>query len=174
MSELSVPLRPGRLKRGHPCPSSPPPIPSSPIVFSYSSHSSSSSSSSTPCRQPERRPGWGADVQGLSLRLGTPCQLGALSPSSPLHPHPTHPQPFPFCSCKQGIFCPLLSSSRSQPRPYRATFPPPHPLATIPTLSLRTSRVEVIGVRASWQEPKPLVQTYFLEGWGGVMIFALS
>lgn len=164
MSELSVPLRPGRLKRGHPCPSSlPPPH----CLFLFLSLSFSSFTSR---RQPERRPGWRADAQGLSLRLGPPCQLGAFSPPSP--PPPPHP---PYCSRERGIFLSppslrLSSSSRGQPRPYRAAFPPSHPLATIPPLSLR------IAVRQSRSQQgarvgesrAPSVRSYLFFWRGGV------
>lgn len=136
MSELSVPLRPGCLKRGHPCPSS---LPLPHCLFLFLSLSFSSFTSR---RQPERRPGWRADAQGLSLRLGPPCQLGAF-----LSPPP----------------------SRGQPRPYRAAFPPSHPLATIPPLSLR------IAVRQSGSQQggrvgesrAPSVQSYLFFGGGG-------
>lgn len=98
MSELSVPLRPGRLKRGRPCLPPPPPC-----LFLFLSLSSSFTSR----RQPERRPGWRADAQGLSLRLGPPCQLGAFPP---------HP-PSLLQSRARDLSFPSLPPSDCRPRP---------------------------------------------------------
>lgn len=137
------------------------PAPPSPCLFLFLSLSSSFTSR----RQPERRPGWRADAQGLSLRLGPPCQLGAFPP----------PPSLPTAVASEGSFFPLppslrlSSSSHGQPRPYRAAFPPSRPLATIPTLSLR------IAVRQSGSQQggrvgesrAPSVRSYLFLGGGG-------
>lgn len=101
-------------------------------VSSYSSHSSSSSFTSR--HQPERRPGWRADAQGLSLRLGPPCQPGGLF----LPPPTLHAPATVGSEGSLSFFLSLrpASSSRGQPRPSGASFAPSRPLATIPPLSV--------------------------------------
>lgn len=164
MSELSVPLRPGRLKRGHPCPSSLHPPPHCLFLFL-----SLSSSSFTSRRQPERRPGWRADAQGLSLRLGPPCQLGAFSPPPP---------PSLLQSRARDLSLPSLPPTVVLvPRPAKTlqsrlpSFSPTRDNSYAVTQNRRPAERKSAG-GPSWREPSSFGPNLSFF-WGRVMIFVL-
>lgn len=118
-------------------------IPSPHCLFLFLSLSSSSFASR---RQPQRRPGWRADAQGLSLRLGPPCQPGGLFlPSPTLHA----PSPLPFRSEERGISLSLSPTVVLVPRPAK-TFQ-----SRLHSFSPTRHDSDAVTQSHSWAEWKP-------------------
>lgn len=128
-----------------------------------------SSSSFTSRRQPERRPGWRADAQGLSLRLGPPCQLGA----SPPHP------PSLLQSRARDLSLPSLPPTVVLvPRPAKTlqsrlpSFSPTRDNSYAVTQNRRPAERKSAG-GPSWREPSSFGPKLSFFFGGGVMIFVL-